>query len=495
MTAFLPFAPIVLLVVGGLAIMVLDAFAKDRAELALVTAVTLLVALAVSATALVSGASDTELPETVVRYLAADRLGLFMDVVICGGSALSALLAGAYLREHALERGEFYLLILFSALGAVVLGRAVDLLTVFVGIETLSLGVYALVAYRRTSARAAEGAMKYYLLGSFASAMLLFGSALVYGATGHTDFAGIGASVAGGEADATLSVVGLVFLVSGMAFKVSAVPFHMWTPDAYEGAVSPASTFMAVVVKSAAFALMIRLLVGAFGDEPSMDPRAGWPALIAGLAVLTMVVGNLSAVVQSSVKRMLAYSSIAHAGYAMLGLAAAHHGGGTAAVSAVLLYLLAYTVSNVLAFGGLVFLGSYGIEAVSYDDLAGVGRRHPLASLPLALGVLSLLGFPPTAGFFAKYYVFQAAVAAGGGYVVLALVGVLTSAVAAYYYLRVLVAMYMRNAEPGAPEAVPMRSGYAAAALILAGYFVLRIGFAPTSYLEMARDAAVQLLG
>ncbi|MBC7172448.1 MAG: NADH-quinone oxidoreductase subunit N, partial [Polyangiaceae bacterium] len=371
-------APLLLLAAGGLAIMLLDAFSKERPELALVTSVTLFAAGGIAAAALVKGVPAQAGPEIITRYLAIDAFGLFFDVVICLGAGLSALLAGGYLREHGLERGEFYLLIIFSALGGMILARSVDLLTLFIGLETLSLGVYAMVAFRRTSARAVEGAMKYFLLGSFAAALLLLGSALAYGATGHTDFVGIGDAVRSGQAHTGLMLLALLLIVVGLAFKVSAVPFHMWTPDAYEGAVTPATTFMSVVVKSAAFAVLVRVLITGFGDSASMDPISGWPALLVGLAVLTMLVGNLAAVVQSSVKRMLAYSSIAHAGYILVGLAAAH-AVGEQAVSAVLYYLLAYTVSNALAFGSLILLGSYGREAVSYEDLAGAGRRHPLA--------------------------------------------------------------------------------------------------------------------
>ncbi len=206
-----------------------------------------------------------------------------------------------------------------------------------------------------------------------------------------------------------------------------------------------------------------------------------------------MIFGNLAAVAQSSVKRMLAYSSIAHAGYILVGVAASFRA-GDAAVSAVLYYLMAYTVSNALAFGSLILMGSRGKEAVSYEDLAGVGRRHPAAAVPFVLGVLSLLGFPPTAGFFGKYYVFNAAVAAGGGMVWLAVLGVLTSAIGAYYYLRVIVYMFMKQPQAGAPTAVPMKSGYVLAALILSGYFVLRMGIAPGNYLDMAIEAAQQLV-
>ena len=489
---WLGLAPLLLLVATGLVIMVIDAF-DDRADLALVTAGALFVAGGISAVMLWQG-NIPELGEHVSRYVACDPLGLFFDVVICAGAGLSALLAGGYLREHRLERGEFYVLLIFSAFGAMVMARATDLLTLFIGLETMSLAVYCLVGFRRTSSRAAEAAVKYFLLGSFAAAILLFGSALLYGATGHTDFAGITESIANGTAIAPLLLVGAAMIVVGLAFKVSAVPFHQWTPDAYEGAVTPTTTFMSVAVKSAAFAVLVRVLAGVFGDPQSMTGGTGWLPVIVTLSVLTMIYGNLAAVAQSSVKRMLAYSSIAHAGYVLVGIAAIPKMGDVA-ISAVLYYLLAYTVSNVLAFGSLIWIGSRGKEAVSYADLAGVGRRHPWVAIPFVLGVLTLMGFPPTAGFFAKYYVFSAAVQSGGWMVALAVLGVLASAVGAYYYLKVVVYLFMRDPEEGDPIAVPMRSGYVLSAIVIAGYYVLKMGIFPARYLDFAVSAAQGLVG
>jgi NADH-quinone oxidoreductase subunit N len=483
-------APLLLLVAAGLSIMMVDAFSKDRSGLALITAMSLFAAAAVAGAIAVRG--DIVAPEQIARYLAVDKLGLFFDVVICFGAGLSALLAGGYLKEHGLERGEFYVLLIFTAFGAMVLARAVDLLSIFLGLETMSLGAYALVAYRRTSARAVEGAVKYFLLGSFTAAILLFGSALLYGATAHTDLAGIQEAVSSGAADPVLTIIALAMILVSLAFKVGAVPFHMWVPDSYEGAVTPVTTFMSVAVKAAAFAVLVRVLAGTFGDEVSMDPFTGWTPVIVLLAVVTMVWGNLAALVQSSVKRMLAYSSVAHAGYVLVGLAATYEV-GPIAVSAVLYYVAAYTVSNVLAFGSLILIGSKGKEAVSYEDLAGAGRRHPAAAVPFVIGVLSLLGMPPTAGFFGKYYVFSAAVQAG--MVWLAVLGVLASAVGAYYYLKVIVYLFMREPQEGAPIAVPMRSRYVSVALLLAGYYVVRMGVTPGRYLDFAISAANSFLG
>ena len=493
MSALMGLSPLLLLVAAGLAIMLVDAFTSERSELALVTAASLFVGAALAG-AMLAGGDIAPAPDVVTRYLAVDELGLFFDIVICVGAGLSALLAGGYLREHGFERGEFYVLIIFTAFGAMVLARAVDLLSIFLGLETMSLGAYALVAYRRTSARAVEGAVKYFLLGSFAAAILLFGSALLYGATGHTDLAGIREVIAAGEADATLTILALVMLIAGLAFKMGAVPFHMWVPDSYEGAATPVTTFMSVGVKAAAVAVLLRVLVGAFGDPVSMGLYTGWTPVIMLLAIVTMVYGNLAALAQTSVKRMLAYSSIAHAGYILVGLAAVHEA-GSFAVSSVLYYIAAYTVSNVLAFGSLILMGSKGKEAVSYDDLAGAGRRHPMAAFPFAIGVLSLLGMPPTAGFFGKYYVFSAAVSAGGPMIWVAVIGVLASAVGAYYYLKVIVYLFMREPEEDQPIAVPMQSIYVTVALVLAGYYVLKMGITPSRYLDWAASAASSLIG
>jgi NADH-quinone oxidoreductase subunit N len=492
--AWAPLLPVLFVALGGLGLMLVDALVKDKAELAMGTFVVLSLGagLALGLWNEPVTAASTEL---FGGWVAADRLSLFLDVAICGGAALAALLGGGYLREHQLERGEFYVLVVFSAFGGMMLGRSSDVLTLFVALETLSLGVYGLVAFRRTSPRAAEGALKYFLLGSFASAILLYGSALLYGATGHTDFVGIAASIEAGDAETRLTILAMALMVVGLAFKVSAVPFHMWTPDAYEGAVTPATTFMAVVVKTAAFGVLLRVLFVVFGDDMLSAPSTGWPRVLGALAAITMLGGNLAAIVQRNVKRMLAYSSIAHAGYILVGIAAAASGPSDAgwseaALSSVLYYLLAYTVSNVLAFGSLILAGSHGKEAVSYEDLAGLGRRHPAVALPFVLGILSLMGFPPTAGFFAKYYVLSAAMQMGTGMLWLVLVAVLSSAVGAYYYLRVLVFLFMKQPEPGAVVAVPMRSLYVVSALVLSGYFVLRMGLAPNAYLEFALEAA-----
>jgi NADH-quinone oxidoreductase subunit N len=316
---------------------------------------------------------------------------------------------------------------------------------------------------------------------------MLYGFALLYGVTGATDLATIGAAISGGMSKNPLVILALVFVLIGLAFKVSAVPFHMWAPDAYEGAPTPATTYMAVVVKSAAFAMMLRVLFTMFGDAQSASWSAGWPPVVAWLSVLTMTVANLIAGRQDSVKRMLAYSSVAHAGYLLLGVVVAIRVGSEANAS-VLFYLLAYTVSTAGAFGALILCGSRGAEAVSYEDLSGIARRHPAAAHPFALFVFSLAGIPPTAGFFGKYFVFRAAV--DGGFYALAIIAFVNSVIGAYYYIRVLVFMYMREPAAGAPIARPMRSGYVNAALILSALFVIALGIVPGPSLDIANAAA-----
>lgn len=470
-----------------------DAGAGRSSELALGATVVLL-AGAVSSVAVWMAGPETfaDVAASVAPHLLLDRFTLFFSFVLCLGGAFAALLAGGYLPEHRIDRGEFFPLLLLSTLGAMALSASGDLLTLFIGLETMSLGVYSLIGLRRGSVRASEAALKYFLLGSFAAAVLLFGFALLYGATGHTDLAGIGEQVktigqAGSTVSAPLTLVGLALTLIGLGFKVSAVPFHMWTPDAYEGAPTPATTYMAVAVKSAAFAVMLRVLLTGFGDERLMSWASGWPPVLALLAVLTMTVGNVVAGRQDSVKRMLAYSSIAHAGYALVGVVATLRAPG--AESSVLFYLLGYTVSTAGAFGALILCGSRGAEVTSFEDLAGIGKRHPPAALAFSLFLVSLAGIPPTAGFFGKLYVFRSAIDAG--LYPLAIVGLLNSILGAYYYLRVMVFMYFREPAPGAQLAVPMKSGFVAAALVLAAVLTVALGVAPGSSLEMAISAAL----
>ena len=483
----LALSPLLVVGIGALLLMLAEVFSSRQGGLALGAAIVLFTGAAFAGAVWMFGIE--RVPETalVAPYLLLDRFSLFFDMVLCLGGGLAALLAGGYLAEHRIERGEFYALILFATLGAMILAAAGDALTLFLGLETMSIGAYALTAFRRASSRSAEGALKYFLLGSFAAALLVYGFALLYGATGHTDLAGIGQAARSGLTRNPLLIIGAVLVLVGIAFKVSAVPFHAWTPDAYEGAPTPATTFMAVAVKAGGFAMLLRVLLLAFGDAGWTSWASGWPPVFALLAVLTMTVANLVAGRQESVKRMLAYSSIAHAGYMLLGVTALLHDTREAQAS-VMFYLLTYTVSTAGAFGALILCGSRGREAVSYDDLSGLGKRHPAAALAFSFFLLSLAGIPPTAGFFGKWFVFKAAI--DGGLYWLAILALVNSVIGAYYYLRVLVYMYMREPAAGAPVAVPMKSGYVTAALLVSAALVLALGLTPTRYLDAALTAA-----
>ena len=454
-----------------------------------------------------AGAVDPGLLARVMERtsgLGGDRFALVVYGVLCLGGVLVLLQAGSYLRELGLDRPEFPLLVLLSVLGGMFLAGARDLLLLFLGLETLSLGTYCLVAFQRSLLKSSEAALKYYLLGSFAAAILLFGMALLYGAAGTLGLDELGRVMAGDSPTAyePLAAIGMVLVLSGLAFKVSAVPFHMWTPDAYEGAPTPVSAFMAVVVKTTTFTVLVRVLLVVFPlDSPLTGAPAGWVPVLTGLAIATMVLGNFAGLMQSNVKRLLAYSSIAHAGYALVGVVAA--GAVHAAVpaegrwlqaeagAAVLYYLLAYTVGTAGAFAVISICARGNREATAVADLHGFARRSPWLAFALLVFVASLLGVPPTAGFFAKLYVFKAAIEAGLW--PLALVGVLTSVVAAWYYLRLIVAVYMREAESDdvATAVVSTRAwiGIAGAAVLVVAFGVL-----PSRVLSVAVQSVSALL-
>ncbi len=510
MEMFFALSPMLAVAIGGLLLMlaeafgspatkdgvhageVIDAGAGRGAELALGCTVVMFAGAIFSLAVWMVGPEKLEGLRDVAPYLIIDRFSVFISFIVCLGGGLVSLLAGGYLPEHKIDRGEFFPLIIFATVGAQALAAAGDLLSLFVALETMSLGVYAMIGLRRGSVRASEAALKYFLLGSFAAALMLFASALLYGATGRTDLAGIGQAIAGLsgsalDAQAAPILIAAVLMLVGLAFKVSAVPFHMWAPDAYEGAPTPATGYMAVAVKSAAFAVLVRVLVVGFGDERLASWGTGWPPVVATLAVLSMFVANFIAGRQESVKRMLAYSSIAHAGYVLVGVVACSRSGE--AQASVLFYLLAYSVSTVGAFGALILAGRYGKEAVSYEDLAGLGRRHPAAALAFSFFLVSLAGVPPTAGFFGKLFVFKAAI--DNGFYWLAVLGLVNSIIGAYYYLKVLVYMYMREPKPGAPFATPMHSGFVATALVIAACFVLGLGLLPNTSLGMAMTAVI----
>lgn len=410
-----------------------------------------------------------------------DAYALFFNIVIGYATGLVLLLSMDYIRREGQESGEFYILVLLSALGMMLMASAGDLIIVFLGLETMSLSLYVLAGFFRTRLTAGEASMKYFLIGAFASAFFLYGIALIFGATGTTNLDRIANAVAAGAGRDPLLVIGLGLLLVGFGFKISAVPFHMWAPDVYEGAPTSVTAFIATGSKAAAFAALLRVLLTAMRGA-----QADWTMLVWGMAALTMTLGNVVALAQQNLKRMLAYSSIAHVGYMLVGVVA----GGALGNGSVLFYLLAYTFTTAGAFGAILLLERAGQEAVRIEDFGGLATRHPLLAVALSIFLLSLIGIPPTAGFVGKFYLFGAAVKSG--YVWLAVIGVLNSAAAAYYYLRLIVYMYMREPE-GAPTVLaPSLSG--ALALVVALWGVVQLGVAPGPLFDLAQAAVVPLL-
>jgi len=410
-----------------------------------------------------------------------DPFALFFNIVIGYATGLVILLSMDYIRREGQEAGEFYILVLLSSLGMMLMASAGDLIIVFLGLETMSIALYVLTGFFRHRLEAGEASMKYFLMGAFASAFFLYGIALIFGATGSTNLDRIANAVAAGAGRDPMLAIGFGLLLVGFGFKISAVPFHMWAPDAYEGAPTSITAFIATGSKAAAFASLLRVLLTALRGAP-LD----WPMLMWGMAAITMTVGNVVALAQQNLKRMLAYSSIAHVGYMLVGVVA----GGSLGNGAVLFYLLVYTFTTAGAFGAILLLERNGREAVQLADYGGLATRHPVLAVALSIFLLSLIGIPPTAGFVGKFYLFGAAVKSG--YVWLAVIGVLNSAVAAYYYLRLIVFMYMREPE-GAPTVMaPSFSG--ALALVVALWGVVQLGVAPGPLFDLAQAAVIPLL-
>jgi NADH-quinone oxidoreductase subunit N len=410
-----------------------------------------------------------------------DPFALFFNVVIGYATGLVILLSMDYIRREGQEAGEFYILILLSSLGMMLMASAGDLIIVFLGLETMSIALYVLTGFFRHRLEAGEASLKYFLMGAFASGFFLYGIALIFGATGSTNLDRIANAVAAGAGRDPMLAIGFGLLLVGFGFKISAVPFHMWAPDAYEGAPTSITAFIATGSKAAAFASLLRVLLTSLRGAP-LD----WPMLMWGMAAITMTVGNVVALAQQNIKRMLAYSSIAHVGYMLVGVVA----GGSLGNGSVLFYLLVYTFTTAGAFGAVLLLERNGREAVQLADYGGLATRHPVLAVALSVFLLSLIGIPPTAGFVGKFYLFGAAVKSG--YVWLAVIGVLNSAVAAYYYLRLIVFMYMREPE-GAPTVLaPSFSG--ALALVVALWGVVQLGVAPGPLFDLAQAAVIPLL-
>lgn len=430
--------PVLIVMAAGSLGMVIDLFTPDgkKGWAVWLAAIGLLLALAQNI-ALWNGNYETFIPQNGVAMVVMDNFAVFLNATFLLTGLLVIPLSRSYLQRTGLENPEYYMLLLFSISGMMLMGMANDLILVFLALEVLSIPLYIMCGMLWPRQESEESAMKYFLLGAFSSAIFVFGIALVYGATTTTAIPLIFDSVAANGLNAMI-VTGLAFLMVGAGFKVAAVPFHMWTPDVYEGAPTPVTAFMSVGAKVAGFAALLRVLVLAL-------PQASgeWVTAVAVLSTLTLIIGNVVAIRQGNIKRMLAYSSIAHAGYILIAVAAAAD--NPAGVSSALFYMFAYLFTNLGAFGIVIALERSYNEGNLLDDFKGLAKRHPWLSLAMAYFMLSLTGIPPTGGFSAKFYVFGAAIEAELYWLVL--IGVITSVISGYYYLRVVYLMYMFDGE------------------------------------------------
>jgi len=402
----------------------------------------------------------------------ADNFALFINLILCTIGILTMVFSVDVVEREELPEGEYYALTLFAISGMMLMAAATDLLVIFLALEVLSLAVYVLTAIRRSSVAAAEAGFKYFLLGSLSSAFFLYGIAFAFAIAGSTRLDQIGTEMASGPS-ATLALLSVGLLAVGFAFKVSAVPFHMWTPDAYEGAPTIVTAFMSTGVKAAAFAAFVRVFLS------TLEPlQSNWVPILSAIAAVTMIVGTVVGVLQSNIKRMLAYSSIAHAGYLLLGIIAANSSGK----AAVLFYLLAYAVANLGALGIVALLGTADRPHDQLRDFAGLWSTRPGLAALMTVFLLSLGGFPPTAGFIAKWYIFAAAVQEG--HYTLTIIAVLSSVVSVFFYLRIVVMMYMTEepaAQPRPRVSVPAMAGLAFA--MLATFY---LGVLPTRVIDYA---------
>ena len=420
----------------------------------------------------------------VAEALVVDGFACFLMIVIAVAVVLGALLADAYLRREGLDGPEFYVLMMLSAAGGLFMATANDLIVLFLGLEILSIALYILTGYHRRRAESREAAMKYFILGAFSSALFLYGIALIYGATGSTNLVEIATFLSRNTLTGEgLLLAGLMLLLVGLGFKVAAVPFHAWTPDVYQGAPTPVTGFMAAAAKAAGFAGLLRIFFSTFGAH-----QVDWQPLVWVLAVLTMLVGSVLALVQSDIKRMLAYSSISHAGYVLIGLQAASERG----IAGSLYYLLAYTFMVVGSFAIVTVVGRKGDSEHDLDHYRGLATRRPVMALAFTILLMAQAGIPFTTGFLAKFYVIGAAVAAKS--YALAVIGMVSAVIAAFFYLRVIVFMYTPPEEDAAPSPrlrLPFGAGLALGIAVL---FTLAAGIVPQPVIQFARQASERLL-
>jgi len=467
--------PELVLTGGALLVLIADVLLPKQSRGAL--AWVALLALAATLASLAPFASTHV--EVARGLMAVDRFAIFFKVVFLLAAGITVLMSVKYLELEGASPGEYYFLVLCATLGMMVMAGGIDLITIFIGLETMAVSFYILAGFIKPNQRSNEAAVKYFLLGAFSLGILLYGMSLMYGLSGTTNLRAMATAFVGQERDPRL-VLAVILVVAGVGFKIAAVPFHMWAPDVYEGAPTPITAFLSVGSKAASFAMLIRIF---YEGLPSMS--ADWRLLFLVLSIVTMTAGNIAAVTQSNIKRMLAYSSIAHAGYLLIGVAV----GTSRGVTAMLVYLFVYAFMQLGAFGVLLLLHRKDVAGDELKDFSGLHRRSPFAAFAMLVFMLSLGGIPPTAGFMGKFWLFSAAIDAH--YYWLAVIGVLNSAVSLYYYLRIVVFMYLKadtaGSEPTTSPALGIALGVAVLATVVLGVY-------PRLLFELA-DASARTLG
>ena len=475
-----PIIPEIIVLVTACTVLLVDLFAPQR-ERAFTLAVTTIIGLllAIISEVQLHGKDITGFYGTVV----ADDFSVLFELIYLSVAIVTVFISRHYIAENEMNFGEYYVLLLTAVSGMMFMTSGLDLLVIFIGLEIMSISSYILVGIKRKVARANEAALKYLLLGAFSTGFLLYGISMLYGATGSTILPQIIDEVQKNGADNPLVIVGMALVVIAMSFKIAIVPFHMWTPDVYTGAPTPVTGFLSAAAKAAGFAVFVRVLLTGIPLD-----GANWENVLWILAVLSMTVGNLMALRQSEVKRMLAFSSIAHAGYVLVAVVV----GSASAISGVIFYSFAYAVMGTGAFG-ILTIRDAGRVPQTYDDLAGYGRRNPFQALMMTLFMFSLIGLPLTGGFIGKLQIFSAAL--DGGWVWLTVIGILNSALSAYYYLRVVMFMYMREgALPEGTDFSGRSSGFALTGLIGTAVAVLYLGVFPDKIIELASSSIQALL-
>jgi len=476
--------PAIILCLFGCGILLTDAFLVRRIGQRWLNAVTALVGEAVVAVVLLQYLPDVRSAGSLTGLggsIVVDGFGVFFNVIFMLAAALAVILSARYMEAEGEQRGEYYALILFAQAGMSIMATGHDLVVLFVALETMALSFYVMVGFLRDSKRSNEAAMKYLILGAFSSGLLAYGFSVLYGISGSTSLAAIGEAIAGRPALDWIMILALITTSVGLFFKIAAAPFHMWAPDVYEGAPTPTTAYVSVASKAASFALMIRLFVTAYGSVAE-----AWVPLLAIVAIATMTIGNLAAVTQSNLKRLLAYSSVAHAGYMLLGLVAFSETG----LRGIAIYLLAYVFMNFGAFALIAALRRDGEAAEELDDLNGLFGRAPGYTILMAIFMLSLTGIPPLAGFYGKYYIFLALL--GEGYYILAVFAALYVAVSAYYYFRVIRACWLGEAAER-PASLDMNLG-TRTALVASGVLTVLIGVLPQRFIDLAGESVLAAL-